>query len=153
MDVTCIFRRIIWNRKFSSPKFNVWSNNSNGWGWLLGWTFIDTCGCKKILIIQFFYYIPEKFPYTLPLERSCNKSLYLNDGLSLIALWPRPSFSANIKGACVLCLHNSTVCLGCVTKVPGRCYICPTGTKRKTMGTLGEMLTVLKWSFLVKNTT
>ena len=23
-----------------------------------------------------YYYIPEKYPYTLPLERSCNKSLY-----------------------------------------------------------------------------
>lgn len=32
--------------------------------------------------------IPEKFPNTLPLERSCNKSLHLNDDLSFITLRP-----------------------------------------------------------------
>ena len=70
-----------------------------------------------------YYYIPEKSPYTLPLELSCNKSLSLNDDLSFSALWPQRSASANSNGACLLCLHNSTVCFGCVTKVPGRCYM------------------------------
>lgn len=38
-----------------------------------------------------------------------------NDDLLFITVWPRPSFSANSKGACALCLRNSMVYLGCVT--------------------------------------
>ena len=49
------------------------------------------------LVYGTIYYIPEKSAYTLPLERSCNKPLYLNDDLSSIVLWPRRSFSANRK--------------------------------------------------------
>ena len=83
---------------------------------------------------MWYYYIPEKYPYTLPLEWSCNKSLYMywNDDLSFVTLWPRRSFSANSKGMCAVCLHNSIVCLGCVTKVLEHLFAtCPTGMKRK----------------------
>ncbi len=48
-----------------------------------------------------------------------------------IALWPRPRFSANSKGACALCLRNSIVCFGCVTKVPGRCCMACRHEKEK----------------------
>ncbi len=82
------------------------------------------------------YILPEKPPYTLPLEPSCNKSLYLNDDLLFIALWPRRSFSANSKGARALCLHNSLVCFGCVTKAPGRCYMPYRHEKEKTLAAM-----------------
>ncbi len=47
------------------------------------------------------------------------------------ALWPRPRFSANSKGACALCLRNSIACFGCVAKVPGRCYMACRHEKEK----------------------
>ncbi len=43
----------------------------------------------------------------------------------------RPKFSANSKGACALCLHNSIVCFGCVTKVLGHCYMACRHEKEK----------------------
>ena len=36
---------------------------------------------------------------------------------------PEDFFSANTKGVCALCLRNSMVCFGYVTKVPGRWYM------------------------------
>ncbi len=60
----------------------------------------------------------KNIPIFYHLERSCNKSLYLNEDLSFTAL--RRNFSANSKGTCALCLHNSRVCLGCI-EVPGHC--------------------------------
>ncbi len=72
--------------------------------------------------IKRYCYIPEKSPYTLPLKRSCNNFLYwmLNFVYGILT---RPRFSANSKGACTLCLCNSIVCFGCVTKVLGHCYM------------------------------
>ena len=66
------------------------------------------------------YYIPERSPYTLALEWFCIKSLYLNDDLKSFCLLhsdPDTVFPPIAK-ACVLynCLHNSMVCLTCVTK-------------------------------------
>ncbi len=69
-----------------------------------------------------YYYIPEKSPYTLPLKRSCNKFSYRTITFAYCTL-TRPRFSSNSKGAYALCLRNSIVCFGCVTKVPGRCYM------------------------------
>ena len=53
-----------------------------------------------------------------------------------IALQPRPRFSANSKGGCALCLRNSIVCFGCVTIVPGRCYMACRHEKEKTFGAM-----------------
>ncbi len=77
-----------------------------------------------------YYYIPEKSPYTLLLKRSCNKFLYctLNFAYCILTL---PRFSANSKGACALCLRKSIVCFGCVTKVPGHCYMACRHEKEK----------------------
>ncbi len=58
-------------------------------------------------------------------------SFYIERGPLYIALWPRLSFSANSKGACALCLHNSIVCFGCITKVPGCCYMACRHDKEK----------------------
>ncbi len=39
---------------------------------------VEICGLTFQGAVQRSYYIPEKNPYTLSLERLCNKSLYLN---------------------------------------------------------------------------
>ncbi len=56
-------------------------------------------------------------PILLPLERSCNKSLYLDNDLSFIAFWPRRSFSSNSQGACALC-HIQSIQLFVWTSSP-----------------------------------
>ncbi len=71
---------------------------------VLMWEQLNTyiLGILYSMLNLYYYYIPEKSPYTLPLKQSCNKFLYCTLNFAYCIL-TRPRFSGNSKGACALC--------------------------------------------------